>query len=547
MRLATLSARTPGAQSAARPRVPQPHAWRWGGLVFVVSLAVLGSRSARADDTEAAGAGQEVPDSATSPRSALEGYLDACRRGDYDSAATYLDLPDSAMAQGATLARHLKAVVDRYVWFDLDSVSGLPSGNVHDGLPPDLERLGQIPGRNGPAESLLMRQAIAAKRWVFTRATVQKIELWYGQLDEHWIFDHLPSPLLRPGPKDLLWGQWLALCGLLALAWPVGAVLARLSSKVLGRVVARTSVTWDDRMLERVGGPLRAGWCLAIVYLLLPRLALYQPAERFMQRCLRIAVVLISFWALLRAVNTLRQLVARSQWAQEHASLRSLLPLTTRVAEVLVVALGFVTLATEFGYSVTSLIAGLGIGGLAVALGAQKTLENFFGAVSIGADQPFREGDFVRIGELIGTVEAIGLRSTRIRTLDRTLVSIPNGKLADMQLETFAARDRIRLACDIGLVYSTTSTQLRSVLTGLERVLREHPKIWPDVIVRFKAFGDSALIIEVMAWFQTQDWGEFMLLRQDTLLHFMEVVETAGTQFAFPTRTVHLVTTPPQS
>jgi MscS family membrane protein len=157
-------------------------------------------------------------------------------------------------------------------------------------------------------------------------------------------------------------------------------------------------------------------------------------------------------------------------------------------------------------------------------------------------DQPFRVGDFVRVEDFVGTVEEIGLRSTRFRTLDRTLVTIPNGRLADMRLESFTARDRMRLACIVGLVYETTAEQMRAVLEGLERVLRDHPLIWPDtVVVRFKEFGDSSLNIEVMAWFQTPVWSEFQLIRQEVLLGFMDVVEKAGSSFAFPTRTLHLV------
>jgi MscS family membrane protein len=165
-----------------------------------------------------------------------------------------------------------------------------------------------------------------------------------------------------------------------------------------------------------------------------------------------------------------------------------------------------------------------------------------FGAFSLGADQPFAVGDFVRIDDLLGTVEAIGLRSTRVRTLDRTLVSIPNGKLADMRLETFAVRDRLRLACTVGLVYGSSVAQIRAVLAGIDSVLRQHPKIWQDtVIVRFKEFGESSLNVEVMAWFQTSDWGEFLAIREDTLLQFLEVVEREGSSFAFPTRTLHVV------
>jgi MscS family membrane protein len=212
------------------------------------------------------------------------------------------------------------------------------------------------------------------------------------------------------------------------------------------------------------------------------------------------------------------------------------------MAKVLVLAMASVAVLSELGFSVASLVTGLGIGGLAVALAAQKTVENLFGAVSLGLDQPIREGDFVRVEDVTGTVEKVGLRSTRIRTLDRTLVSIPNGKLAEMRLESFSARDRLRLSCDVSLVYGTTAAQMRRVLAGLERVLRGHPRIWPEaVVVRLGRFGPSSLDIEVMAWFQTADWAEFQLIRQEVLLQFMEVVDGAGTSFAFPTRTVHLV------
>jgi MscS family membrane protein len=209
---------------------------------------------------------------------------------------------------------------------------------------------------------------------------------------------------------------------------------------------------------------------------------------------------------------------------------------------VAVVAVGAVAALSRLGYPVAGLLAGLGLGGLAFALAAQKTVENLFGSLSLAVDAPFRVGDFVKVEDFVGTVEAIGLRSTRIRTLDRTVVAIPNGRLADMRLESFSARDRMRLACTVGLVYETSAAQMRQVLEGLEDALRRHPLIWPEaMVVRFKEFGASSLDIEVMAWFQTSSWPEFQLIRQEVLLQFMEVVEGAGTSFAFPTRTVHVV------
>ncbi len=188
-----------------------------------------------------------------------------------------------------------------------------------------------------------------------------------------------------------------------------------------------------------------------------------------------------------------------------------------------------------------SLLAGLGIGGIALALAAQKTVENLFGSIAIGVDQPFRVGDFVKVEDVLGTVEAIGMRSTRIRTLDRTVVTIPNGKLSDSKAETFAARDRLRLLVNLGLSYATTEAQLRRVLDEVEAALRARPRIWPDgVSVRFTEFKESSLNVEVMAWFQYTDWGDFTRERQELFLRFMRIVEEAGTSLAFPTRSVQL-------
>lgn len=205
-------------------------------------------------------------------------------------------------------------------------------------------------------------------------------------------------------------------------------------------------------------------------------------------------------------------------------------------------------LVTALGYPAASLLAGLGVGGLAVALAAQKTVENLFGAFSIGVDQPFGEGDFIKVDTLTGTVESIGLRSTRIRTLERTLITIPNGKLSEMRIESYTARDRWRLSCNLALDYGTTSEQMHRVIRGMEEILRRHPKIWPDnIIVRFKEIGSYALNIEVMAWFLTTDWNEFLAIRQEVLLNFMDCVKLAGTSFAFIAQSLPSADTTPNA
>lgn len=359
--------------------------------------------------------------------------------------------------------------------------------------------------------------------------------------DGRSLTDRLPAPLLRPGPAHLRWWQWIALLPTAAVIVAIGSLGGRLLRRGLRAGTRRTETTWDDLALDRLSGPLTGFSMLAVGLICAPFLSLEGGWAAGVYLALRIGFVVMLFWAVWRLIDIARQSLARTRWALALPASRSLIPLGARLTKVGVAAFGLVVILSTLGYPVTTLVAGLGIGGLALALAAQKTVENLFGAFSIGVDQPFREGDFVKVDDFVGTVEAIGLRSTRFRTLDRTVVTLPNGRLADMRLESFSARDRLRLAMVIGLVYETTAAQMREALQGFERVLRAHPKIWPDaVVVRFSELAASSLNVEVMAWFATTDWSEFQCIRQEVLLAFMDVVERAGTSFAFPTTTVHV-------
>jgi len=355
----------------------------------------------------------------------------------------------------------------------------------------------------------------------------------------------LPAPLLAGGPLGLAWWQWLALPAALALAIAGGLLLGAATRALLGRLASRTETTWDDALIGRLRGPIAAFWVLASAWALKGLLGLPEGWAAEVAGILRSGFTLVLFWAAVRSVDSAFAAITASPWGRAHATGSAMLPSLRRGSKVAVVVLGAVALLGQWGVPVASLVAGLGIGGLAVALAAQKTVENLIGSLSIGVDVPFKMGDYIRVDGLEGNVEAIGLRSTRVRTLDRTLVTVPNGKLADARIETFGARDRIRLYCTLSLVYGTTASQLRAVLGGVEAAIRAHELAWQEEVrVRFAALGQHALEVEVMAWLRTSDWLRFQAARQELLLRFLEAVERAGTSFAFPTQTVHLAAAP---
>jgi MscS family membrane protein len=477
-----------------------------------------------------------------SPRAAVALFLDLARDQRWEEAGALLVVTAPHAGRGAELARRLKAVLDRHLRIDVGRLSGVAAGQLDDGLPADVEQVGEVPATprapGGPVR--LVRRPDG--RWAFGPATVGRIDAWYDALPDRWMRERIPASLLRMGPRGLLLWQWVALPFLVAAAWLLGRLFGWLTRAALGRLSARTAVRWDDLLLQRLAAPLTFGWALVAAWVLLELLGLYAPAQAFAGRVLRALSLFAVFWALWRVVDLASRGVRRLEWVAASPSAQSLLDIGGSVAKAGVLAMGVVAALSQLGYPVASLLAGLGIGGLAIALAAQKTVENLFGSVSLAADEPFRVGDFVKIEDFVGTVETIGPRSTRIRTLDRTLITLPNGRLADMRIENFTSRDRMRLATVLGLVYSTTSGQMRAVLEGVEAALRAHPRIWPDaVVVRLAAFSASSLDVEVMAWFQTSDWAEFQAIRQEMLLDILSVVERAGTSFAFPTQTVHLV------
>lgn len=481
-----------------------------------------------------------------SPRTSVLSFLEFSRRGEWEKAAQYIELPAPDSRRGPELARRLKAVLDARFWIDPEQISPRADGTVDDGLPPGVEELTRLPvaGDGFVPVRLVRRETPEGERWVFSRATVNRVDDLYAALGNRWVLENLPAFLLTPGPGELLLWQWLALPLLLLLSHGAGMLLGRLTQAVLGRAASRTRTTLDNEILGRLRRPLAWAWTIVLVAIPISMLRLYTPAEQFVGSLRRAGLLVVAFWGALRILDLIGQAVSNSSWAEERSSLRALIPLLTRTGKVLLLAFAAVSALATLGYPVASLLAGLGIGGLALALAAQKTVENLFGSFAIGVDQPFREGDLVKVDDVFGFVERIGLRSSRIRTLDRTIVSIPNGRLADLRVESFAVRDRLRLSVEIGLTYETQPAQIKRILERIEATLRDHPKIWPEAVtVAFQGFGESSLNVLVMAWFLTTDWGEFLRIRQEMFFQFMEIVESEGSSFAFPTRTVHLIPT----
>jgi MscS family membrane protein len=326
---------------------------------------------------------------------------------------------------------------------------------------------------------------------------------------------------------SLTWQQGLIVVG----SFLAAVIVAKLIGHVVTRLVCRIVRAERAEVARQLRSPIVVMLALGLWQLALAFSALPDDARVTLHEIGRVGLVLSLVWLALRGANiVVEHLAARHALFSHHEASRALLPLGRRVAKILILAIAVVAVFGTLGYSITGLIAGLGIGGIAVALAAQKTLENVLGAFALGIDQPLREGDLVKVDQTVGTVERIGLRSTRVRTLDRTLVAIPNGKLADSVIERFSARDRYRFDVQFRLGLATTGAQLRAIRERIERLLADHPARADAEAprVHLTGPGDTWFVVEAMAWFSTADFAEFQSVRDQLLLDCLEIIAQAG-------------------
>jgi MscS family membrane protein len=469
---------------------------------------------------------ETAPDS---PRASLSQYLLLCRTERFTEAARFLDIAPDEASEAPSLARHLKTVLDYHLSLDPEDLSPLAQGDPKD---QGIATLGTIPLESRPEPVRLVRkEAPDGNRWTFSRATVNRIEPWYGELPDHWVRTWLPPRLLESGPLGLFYWQWIGLPVLVLMSLVLGRTLLLVTSLVLGPLLRRTRDGWGWDLLTRLRGPLTVTYALVVASGFLRRVALHPPAEALLLRSFRICEMVVLVLATLRTFDVLVEGLDRHL---ADPAARSMLAVLSRAGKAAVTALFAVAILAAFDVPVASVLAGIGIGGLGLALAAQKTVENLFGSFSLAADRAIRVGDTVQIDQLTGTVESIGLRSTRIRTPDRTLVTVPNGKLADARIESLTARDRFRLASVLPLATSTSADALRAILKGFDEILRAQGSIYlPDLSVCLRDIGPYSLNVEVNAVFSTS-FEEFRIVRQDVLLAFLDVVKREGSALAIP-------------
>jgi MscS family membrane protein len=465
-----------------------------------------------------------------SPQASIVQFLEACHAHDYSKADRYLDLrsmsPVDRGKSGPQLAKQLEDLLDD-TGFDIATLSRDPEGDQTDGLGSAYEHLVtfKVDGQTLDFQMERVQLKNGLHVWLVSAASVALIPNAHKVLAETPLEKKLPQELVTLEIFDTPIWRWIALIVMAAVLWYLASAFAWAAVKAL-RPLADVPPLFGSIRLFVVA----TGFSVVLDFAppsSLPRL--------FLERTAGLAVSMSVAWACAVVIDIVAKRWHAKLDPRVQAVSYSVLPLGLQVFKLLLYLVALLSVVRAWGYGISTILAGLGVGGIAVALAAQKTIENLFGGVSVIGDRPVLVGDDCRFGGQTGTVIHIGLRSTRLRTGDRTVISVPNAQFSSMALENISARDKIFFHPTLNLRRDTTSEQLTKVLASCREILEKQPKIdLGPIPVRFVGLGTYSLDVEIAAYVKTSSNDEFLAVQQALLLQLLQAVENAGTALAVP-------------
>jgi MscS family membrane protein len=490
------------------------------------------------------------PPERASPRATMTTFLEAMNQREWDRVIATLNLEregysdDVVATRGRDLGAELKAVIDRVAFVELEAIPERMRDRTSyiwetvNGIPISLERVGE-------------------GEWLFSRETLDRLpELWEAVQDRDvvegieeapltpamWMREHMPKSL-REGGFLLQYWQWLALAILIF----VGVLAERVVTFVLQRIVARqirrtlAGRTVEGSLVTASMRPLGVVAMAAIWWLGLLALGLPPEALTILLVAVKFLAIAAVVWSAYRAVDVGAAVLESYAAGTDTRYDDLLIPLLRTSAKIFIAAFGIVFLADNLNINITGLLAGLGIGGIAFALAAQDTVKNFFGSVTVLIDRPFQVGDWVVIGDIEGTVETVGFRSTRIRTFYNSLVTLPNANLINAEVDNYGARRFRRWKTHLGVAYDTPPEKIDVLCEGIRELVRRHPYTRKDYFhVYLNQYGPSSLDILLYIFWETPDWATELRERHRLAVDILRLTHHLGVEIAFPTQTLHL-------
>ena len=511
------------------------------GTVPMVHAQILQRPAATATTPAAAAPADPQELGRETPRGTVIGFVRASQSENYDVAVQYFEPRRRASLEPEReLAQQLLEILNARFRSSLDSITNDPIGRQENEPPRDQIVVGAAHGFES-FPLYLVREDVGhgAKVWLISRQTLDQVPEVYDSLRFAQLEKRLPKFLVKARFLGMPLWQWISILLFapvaLLLGWLV-ALIVRLGSQRIRRALGL--VPLQPEPLRRFGPTAVLGAVIVHYYFVyvIGASILYREYYRdllliLLAFALYWAITKLTYWLSLRVWN---RLTDRGMYAE-----RSLVSLIRRVLDVAIFfVIALVVFKNVLNWNLTAALAGLGIGGLAIGLGAQKTFENMMGGISILTDRALLVGDVCKIGDQRGMVEDIGLRSTKLRTEERTLVSIPNGTVATAILENFRLRDKILFRQTVRLRYDLTPDHVRYVSEQLRQVLTGHPKVDAgSARVRLLKLGENAIEMEIYAYILTREYREFLAVQEDLILQAMDVLENSGAAVAVPGQT----------
>jgi len=480
----------------------------------------------------------------TTPRGTVSGFLKAVSEQNYIRASQYLYLKRSfrKAKERERIVKTMQHLLDQSGNIVPTSlINNKPTGLLDDELEPELELVGTVK-INGLDTDLYLENNEKAGNppiWVFSAETVDAIST--VKIEDNLLINKiLPDALQERLLAGVPIGQWLIILILVAasyfLAWGIVSLIVFLLAIIWKR--SRTEPT--EGILNALSLPIELAIALWFFVDFSQRVGIsIIIRQRF--SFLTVTVGIIAFLMLLwRITDFISEFSKNRMTVRGRVSAISVILFLKRTFKVAIFVFGGIAILGAIGIDVTTGLAALGIGGIALALGAQKTVENFVGSVTLIIDQPIRVGDYCKINDIKGHIEQIGMRSTKVRTGERTVVTIPNGLLSAANIENYAFRDRFLFNPILEVRCETTPDQIRYLLVEFQSLLYAHPMVnSEDARVRFIGFGASSIKIEISCYILVVSLDTSLEIKEDILLRIMDIVSQSGTDFAFPSQTLY--------
>ncbi len=384
-------------------------------------------------------------------------------------------------------------------------------------------------------------------RWLFSSFTVSVIPEIYNQTFSLGIekFSSKMPGFLKHKVMGISAWRYFALAILIIMTLIAGRIIGFFIGNIIVKTLKKRRIEWTQQAAKITKWPVAFIVMSALAAPVLPELLLPARLNAILFLALKViaagSAVIIAY----RLNDAFFDYLAKRAEATETRLDDQLVPLLKKAARVVLILVGVLFVLQNMDVDIGSLMAGLGLGGLAFALAAKDTLANFFGSIMIFADRPFQIGDWVIIQGVEGTVEEVGFRSTRIRTFYKSLVTLPNSKVADAVVDNLGERTYRRLKLNLGLTYSTSAEQMQAFVEGVRAILQANAKIWQDYFeVHFNSFGPSSLDVMVYAFLDVKSWTEELSEKHNILLEFLRLAEKLGVSYAFPTQSLHVESMP---